>query len=48
MATQFLVHDNQLIDEQLLIEMNPDVCQKEIRVTLATIAQSFIQCLLTS
>ena len=25
MVEQLLVHDNQLVDEQLLIQMNPDV-----------------------
>ena len=34
MVEQLLVHDNQLVDEQLLIQMNPDVCRKEIGVTL--------------
>ena len=32
MAEQLLVHDNELFDEQLLIQMNPDACQKEIGV----------------
>lgn len=34
MVEQLLVHDNRLVDEQLLIRMNPDVCRKEIGVTL--------------
>ena len=41
MVEQLLVHDNQLVDEQLLIQMNPDVCRKEIGVTL--LAHSGIQ-----
>ena len=32
MAEQLLVCDNELVDEQLLIQMNPDACQKKIRV----------------
>ena len=32
MVEQLLVHNDELVDEQLLIQMNPDVCQKEIRV----------------
>ena len=46
MVEQLLVHDNWLVDEQLLIQMNPDVCQREIRVTL--VAHSSIQHSLTS
>ena len=46
MVEQLLVHDNQLVDEQLLIQMNPDVCQKEIGVTL--LAHSGIQYLLAN
>ena len=32
MTEQLLVHENELVDEQLLIQMNSDVCQKEIGV----------------
>ena len=46
MVEQLLVHDNQLVDEQLLIQMNPDVCRKEIGVTL--LAHSGIQCSLAN
>ena len=45
MVEQLLVHNNQSVDEQLLIQMNPDVCRKEIGVTL--LAHSGIQCSLT-
>ena len=43
---QLLVHDNQLVDEQSLIQMNPDVCRKEIGVTI--LAHSGIQCSLAN
>ena len=46
MVDQLLVHGNQLVDEQLLVQMNPDVCRKEIRVTL--LAHSGIQCSLAN
>ena len=46
MVEQLLVHGNQLVDEQLLIQMNPDVCRKEIGVTL--LAHSGIQCSLAN
>ena len=44
MVEQLLVHDNQLVDEEfkVLNQMNPDVCRKEIGVTL--LAHSGIQC----
>ena len=41
-----VIHDNQLVDEQLLVQMNPDVCRKEIGVTLLT--HSGIQCSLAN
>jgi len=44
MVEQLLVHD--LVDEQLLIEMNPDRCRREIGVTL--LAYSGIQCSLAN
>ena len=34
MVEQLLVHDKQLVDEQLLIQMNVDACQREIGITL--------------
>ena len=43
MVEHLLMHDNQLVDEQLL---NPDACQKEIGVTL--VAHPCIQHSLTN
>jgi len=46
MVEQLLVYGNQLVDEQLLVQMNPDVCRKEIGVTL--LAHSGIRCSLAN
>ena len=46
MVEQLLAHDNQLVDEQSLIQMNPNVCSKEIGATL--LANSGIQYLLAN
>ena len=34
MVEQLLLHDNQIVNERLLIEMNPDACRSEIGLTL--------------
>lgn len=46
MVEQLLVHDKQLVDERLLIQMNLDACRREIGVTL--LAHSGIPCLLAN